>query len=115
MKTRLQQAGLLRHDENVSEINISVAWRVLSRLGCPARYCGKSQDGSYEYVIINPKSGDFLASGKGGTLEYSICEAVLNAYSIVKAEKNLIKKPIPTNRSFERTTNKGEAHEMPIM
>ena len=98
MKIRLQQAGLLRHEDNVSNINISVAWNVLSRLGCPARYCGRSADGSYEYVIINPKTGDFLASGKGETLEYSICDAALNASSIFTTNDHLTKQSIFTNR-----------------
>ena len=97
MKISLQQAGLLRQEDNVSDINISVAWSVLSRLGCPARYCGRSQDGSYEYVINNPKTGVPLALGKGGTLEYSICEAALNASSIFKANNDLTKQPITTN------------------
>ena len=94
MKIRLQQAGLICHEDNVSDINISVAWSALSRLGCPARYCGRSQDGSYEYMIINPKTGDLLASGKGRTLEHSICEAVLNAHSMFKASNDLTKQAI---------------------
>ena len=79
MKSRLQKAGLLLTDDDDNEINISVAWGTLSRLGYPSRYGGKAQDGSYEYVIIDPKTGNFLATGKGATLEKSMCEAALNA------------------------------------
>ena len=79
MKYRLQKAGLLFTDDADSEIDISVAWDTLSRLGYPARYGGKAQDGSYEYVIIDPQTGRFLATGKGATLEKSMCEAALNA------------------------------------
>ncbi len=79
MKSRLKIAGLLRNEGDDPEINITTAWNILSRLGYPARYGGKAQDGSYEYMIINPKTGDLIAKGKGLTLEYSMCEAALNA------------------------------------
>jgi len=79
MKSRLQKAGLLFKDNSDPEIDISVAWDSLSRLGYPARYGGKAQDGSYEYVIIDPQTGGFLATGKGATLEKSMCQAALNA------------------------------------
>ena len=83
MKSRLQQAGLLRKKDDALEINISLAWSLLSRLGCPARYGGKSQDGSHEYIVVHPHTGDFLATGKGLTLESSMCEAALNAGSLI--------------------------------
>ncbi len=79
MKSRLQKAGLLLTDDADPEIDISVAWDALSRLGYPARYGGKAQDGSYEYVIIDPKTGLFLGIGQGATIEKSMCEAALNA------------------------------------
>lgn len=78
MKSRLQKAGLLFNDDADPEINISVAWGALSRLGYPARYSGKAQNGSYEYVITDPQTGSLLATGKGVTLERSMCEAALN-------------------------------------
>lgn len=83
MKTRLEQAGLLNHEEGSSRVDISLAWRILSRLGCPARYGGKAMDGSYEYVILHPQTGHFLATGKGITLEGSMCEAALNASRLI--------------------------------
>lgn len=83
MKTRLRQAGLLRSADDVPVIDISVAWSTLSRLGYPARYGGKAQDGSYEYVIVDPRSGTLLATGKGETLEMSMCEAALNATALI--------------------------------
>jgi len=79
MKSRLQQAGLLFNQDDDPEINITLAWSVLSRLGLPARYGGRALDGSYEYVIINSRTGTFLATGKGMSLESSMCEAALNA------------------------------------
>ena len=66
MKSRLQKAGLLFTDDADPEIDISVAWGALSRLGYPARYSGKAQNGSYEYVIIDPKTGSLLGTGKRG-------------------------------------------------
>lgn len=83
MKSRLKQAGLLRTEDDGHEINISFAWSILSRLGCPARYSGKGQDGSYEYIIIDPRTGEFLATGKGVTIEKSMCEAALKAVQLV--------------------------------
>lgn len=83
MKSRRQKACLLNDEEIAPEINISLAWSILSRLGYPSRYSGRAQDGSYEYVIISPQTGDFLATGKGMTLETSICQAALNARAII--------------------------------
>lgn len=83
MKTRLKQAGLLCSDNNLSEIDISLAWSTLSHLGYPARYGGKAQNGFYEYVIVDPRSGTLLATGQGETLEISMCEAALNATSLL--------------------------------
>jgi hypothetical protein len=79
MQSELEITALPHTEETGSEINISTAWSMLSHLGYPARYGGKAQDGSYEYVIIHPKTGDFLAKGKGLTLECSMCDAARNA------------------------------------
>ena len=84
MKYRLQKAGFICEEET-PEINISFAWSMLSRLGCPARYGGRALDGSYEYVIINPQTGNFIATGKGATLEMSMCEAALNANALIRS------------------------------
>ena len=86
MKSRLQKAGLLFTDDVDPEIDITVAWGALSQLGYPARYSGKAEDGSYEYVIIDPQTGSFLATGKGATLERSMCEAALN--TVTQLENN---------------------------
>lgn len=83
MKTRLQKAGLVTKENKSPEINISFAWSVLARLGYPARYGGRAQDGSYEFVIIDPSTGDFMATGKGPTIELSMCQAALNAHNLV--------------------------------
>lgn len=83
MKSRLKNAGLFCSDNDIPEIDISVAWSTLSHLGYPARYGGKAQNGSYEYVIVDPQSGNLLASGQGETLEKSMCEAALNATSLL--------------------------------
>ena len=79
MKTRLEKVGLITRRDDNADINISFAWSVLSRLGLPARYGGRSQDGSYEFVIINPSTGDYMATGRGPTIELSMCQAALNA------------------------------------
>ena len=79
MKKRLQQAGLWYGETADPEISISLAWNILAKVGLPARFGGRSQDGSYEYLIINPLTGDFLTSGKGDTLECAMCAAAINA------------------------------------
>ena len=83
MKSRLNQAGLLCSDNDIRDIDISLAWSTLSHLGYPARYGGKAQNGFYEYVIVDPRSGTLLATGQGETLEISMCEAALNATSLL--------------------------------
>lgn len=83
MKMRLMQAGLWGNRDGASDIDISIAWTALSKLGLPGRYSGKSRDGSFEYVIIHPATGELLTSGKGATLESSICEAALNAQRLL--------------------------------
>lgn len=79
METRLRQAGLWCKQDNTHGIDISIAWGVLSRLGRPVRYGGRAQDGSYEFIVIDPGTGKFLATGKGETLELSMCDAALKA------------------------------------
>ena len=83
MKSRLQQAGFWCDQEGDFEVNISLAWNILARLGFPARYGGRTQDGSHEYIITNPQTGELFATGKGMTLERSMCEAVLNANDLI--------------------------------
>lgn len=74
----------LQGDKEVETIDpdINFAWRVLSQLGFPGRYGGKTQDGYHEYLIANPLSGTVLTSGRGMTLERAICAAVLKAHNL---------------------------------
>lgn len=81
MDARLRNADLWCNKDDTHEIDISVAWGALSRLGRPVRYGGKAQDGSYEFMVIDPETGEFLAIGKGTTLEMSMCDAALKAVS----------------------------------
>ena len=83
MKTRLQQAGLCLKGDRDLEVNISLAWNVLAQLGLPARYGGRAQDGPYEYVIIDPHTGEHLAAGRGASLEDSICDASIKAKTLI--------------------------------
>jgi hypothetical protein len=83
MKSRLKNAGLFFSSDADPEIDISVAWSVLSHLSYPARYGGKTLSGLYEYVVIDPKSGNLLSTGQGATIERAMCEAALNAWSLL--------------------------------
>lgn len=83
MKSRLKNAGLFFSNDKDPEIDISVAWSALSHLSYPARYGGKTLSGLYEYVVIDPKSGNLLSTGQGATIERAMCEAALNAWSLI--------------------------------
>jgi hypothetical protein len=86
MKTKLISVGLWGHQEKGEPgKDISSAWSILSRLGCPGRYCGRTQDGLYEYVIVNPETGSLLTSGKGITLAMAMCDAALAASTLERA------------------------------
>ncbi|MGD9018712.1 MAG: hypothetical protein PVF84_00590 [Desulfuromonadales bacterium] len=83
MKTRLKKAGQLCSDKDLPERDISLASSTLAYLGDPAPYAGKAQNGFDESVIVDPRSGTLLATGQGETLEISMCEAALNATSLL--------------------------------
>jgi hypothetical protein len=86
MKTQLIDVGLWRTgEEGEPGRDISSAWSILSRLGCPGRYGGRTQDGLYEYVIVNPKTGALLTSGRGATLAMAMCKAALSASTLKRA------------------------------
>ena len=87
MRTRLIEAGLW-HDSERGEPggDISSAWSVLARLGCAGRYGGRTQDGLYEYVIVNPETGSLLTSGRGSSLPAAMCEAALAARVLTAAK-----------------------------
>lgn len=59
------------------EHDISTAWRDLSRLGLPCRYGGRSPDGLFEFLIIDPEKGTARTSGKGRTLSQAMIEAAM--------------------------------------
>lgn len=101
MKNRLQEAGLWCGEEG-SEITISIAWSVLSRLGRPSRYLGRGQDGSHEYGIIDPFTGNLLTTGKGVTVEKAMCEAALNARALFETSRE---RPL----LLDRGTDPGQA------
>ncbi len=111
MLTRLQQAGLW-HSRDKREIDIATAWSILSRLGLPSRYGGKSPDGSYQYVIVDPHNGDLLSFGTGATLETSICDATLKAYRLRRAQQSGSDLPLKHSENGSLHT-KGEHHEVP--
>lgn len=87
MKSQLIDVGLWRTGEQGEPGgDISSAWRILSRLGCPGRYGGRTPDGLYEYVIVNPETGALLTTGRGVTLEVAMCKAALAASNVDRAQ-----------------------------
>lgn len=83
MRERLIRAGLWGMGEKMgSGPDILSAWSRMSRLGHPGRYAGRTQDGLHEYLIVNPRTGSMLASGKGNTVEAAMCEASIAARTL---------------------------------
>lgn len=80
MEKRLIDAQLWSHqDGHLSEHSYSAAWRVLSRVGAPYRFSGKSCDGQFEYLVLDPKSGAVVATGRGDSSSKAMCEAAIAA------------------------------------
>lgn len=83
MKDKLIAANLAEPTEDIHpERSILDAWKILSRLGSPCRYGGKTQNGLIEYLVINPATGTTLVSGQGETLPLAMCDAALAARKI---------------------------------
>jgi hypothetical protein len=88
MEKRLIEENLWNPVEGPSPAQSIVgAWSVLARLGAPGRFVGRTQDGQYEYLIVDPNSGLMLASGKGETVSAAICAAALAARGRAKEPK----------------------------
>lgn len=80
MEERLMAVGLCKKGEKIiPNGQISLAWKILARLGYPGRYSGRTQDGLHEFLIVDPATGNLLASGKGNSVEDAICEASIAA------------------------------------
>ena len=59
------------------EDDITMAWHELSRLGLPYRYGGRAMDGRFEFLIVHPRTGATITSGRGGTIIQAMAEAAL--------------------------------------
>ncbi|PLX81209.1 MAG: hypothetical protein C0616_05395 [Desulfuromonas sp.] len=80
MEKRLMEVGLCQKGEEIlPNGQISFAWKILARLGYPGRYSGRTQDGLHEFLIVDPATGNLLATGKGNSVEDAICEASIAA------------------------------------
>jgi hypothetical protein len=66
--------------------SVSAAWKVLARLGAACRYIGLSPDGQREILLLDPRSGGLLASGRGGCTSEAICRAALTVCQAKKVE-----------------------------
>ena len=87
MEKRLIDAQLWsRGDGQLNEQDCNDAWQVLSRLGAPYRFAGRSCDGLWEYLIIHPKTGDVVATGRGELSPLAMCEAALAARKVLGAQ-----------------------------
>lgn len=59
--------------------DVICAWSVLSRLGAPYRFGGRTPDGRLEYLVLNLAGGEVVASGRGTTPAEAMCRAALAA------------------------------------
>jgi hypothetical protein len=59
--------------------SVEAAWRVLARTGAACRYIGITPDGQQEMLLVDPRSGGLLASGRGASTAAAICQAALSA------------------------------------
>ena len=66
--------------------NISAAWKVLARVGAACRYLGLNPEGEHEFLLVDPKSGDLVASGHGRSTPEAMCMAALKARQTRTAE-----------------------------
>ena len=83
MKNKLIAANLADPTEDLHpDRSILDAWKILSRLGNPCRYGGKTQNGLIEYLVINPATGATLVCGQGETLPLAMCDAALAARNL---------------------------------
>jgi len=67
------------NDVRNPEVDFNGAWSVLARLGVPYRFGGRTIDGQVEYLVLNPASGEVVASGRGATSAQAMCRAALTA------------------------------------
>ncbi|PLX96742.1 MAG: hypothetical protein C0622_14170 [Desulfuromonas sp.] len=86
MEQKLIDAQLwTAEDGHLNNLSCSDAWRVLARLGAPYRYAGKAQDGRSEYLVLDPKTGNVIATGRGESTSEAMCEAALAAKRAMQA------------------------------
>jgi hypothetical protein len=84
MEKRLMDAQLWSQgDGHLNEQDCTAAWQVLSRLGAPYRYAGRSFDGLFEYLILHPKTGAVIATGKAESTALAMCEAALAGQKVL--------------------------------
>jgi hypothetical protein len=84
MEKRLIDANLwTQADGSLEEQGYGAAWRVLARIGVPYRFSGKSCDGMFEYLVLHPRTGEVIATGRGDSSSVAMCEAALAAQQIL--------------------------------
>lgn len=80
MREKLIEAELWdATDQRNPTQDVICAWSVLSRLGAPYRYGGRTPDGRLEYLVLNLAGGEVVASGCGATPAEAMCRAALAA------------------------------------
>ena len=73
-----------RDDGQLNQLDCSDAWQVLSRLGAPYRFAGHSRDGLLEYLVLDPKTGEVIATGRGESTPLAMFEAAIAACEVLK-------------------------------
>ena len=82
MRQQLIDADLWDRDNGGDPVqSITGAWTVLARLGAPWRFGGRTLEGQYEYLVVDPQSGTPVARGRGTSQQEAMCQAALAARS----------------------------------
>jgi hypothetical protein len=80
MRQQLIDANLWDRNNGSDPLqSITGGWTVLARLGAPGRFGGKTGDGQFEYLVVDPRSGSPVACGRGTSLQEAMCQAALAA------------------------------------
>lgn len=86
MRDELIAAGLWDAQNPIDPSqSVTAACQVMSRTGASFRYQGRSECGTYHYLVYEPVDGTPIAVGSGESAALAICRA---AYAVFNLQSN---------------------------